>query len=125
MVLMGMGEHEPDQIAPLLHEKADVGHDEIDAGQVVAGKGDAEIDGEPRLFLLRAEAVERQVHADLADTAERRKDEFFFWRDHRRNGAPGPAAVKPGARPSRTGNTSPAVMVSRRPSPSRRISRPA
>ena len=95
MVLVGMGEHEPDEVAPLFDQEADLRHDEVDAGQVVAGEGDAEVDREPFLAALGAEAVERQVHADLADASERRKDEFFLWRDHRRNGASRQVAVKP------------------------------
>ena len=35
------------QIAPLLDEVTDIRHDDVDAGQVIAGKGDAEIDGDP------------------------------------------------------------------------------
>ena len=95
MVLVGVGKHEPYEVAALFDQEADFRHDEVDAGQVVAGEGDAEVDGEPFLAALRAGAVERQVHADLADAPERRKDEFFLWRDHRRNGASRQGAVKP------------------------------
>ena len=38
MILMPMGEHEPEQIAALLNQKADVGEDEIDAGEILAGE---------------------------------------------------------------------------------------
>ena len=108
----------------LFDQEADVRHDEVDAGQVVAGEGDAEVDREPVLAALRAEAVERQIHADLADAAERREDEFVLCeRSSAQSVHRGSGAVKPV--PSRTGNTSPAVMTSRRPSARRRTRRPA
>jgi hypothetical protein len=40
-------------------------------------EGDAEIDREPGALMAVAEAVNRQVHADLADTTERRKRQFI------------------------------------------------
>ena len=39
-------------------------------------EGDAEIDRQPRPLPATAEAVDRQVHADLADAAKRGKGEF-------------------------------------------------
>ena len=45
------------------------------------GEGDAEIDGQPRT-VARAKAVDRQVHTDLADTAERREDQFLRGAGH-------------------------------------------
>ena len=78
MIFVGMRQHETDQILPLLFEKADVGHDGIDAGQMLlVAKGDAEIDREPGALMAVAEAIDRQVHADLADAAERRKCQFI------------------------------------------------
>jgi hypothetical protein len=40
-------------------------------------KGHAEVDREPGALMAVAEAVDRQVHADLADAAERRKGQFI------------------------------------------------
>ncbi len=77
MIFMGVGEHEAEQVAALRHQEADVRHDEIDAGQVVAAERDAEIDRDPLPALRVAEAVDRQIHADLADPAERRKHQLF------------------------------------------------
>src|SRR6202790_4230984 len=78
MVLMGVGEHQSDQVLALLFEKADVGHDQIDAGQMLfLAEGDAEIDREPAALVAVAEAIDRQVHADLADAAERREGQFI------------------------------------------------
>ena len=77
MVLMGMRQHEADQILPLFLEEADIRHDQVDAGQMLlVAEGDAEIDREPGALAALAEAIDRQVHADLADAAERRKGQF-------------------------------------------------
>ena len=77
MVLMGVRQHQPDQVLALLLEKADVGHDQVDARQMLlVAEGDAEIDRQPGALVAVAEAVDRQVHADLADAAERRKGQF-------------------------------------------------
>ena len=78
MVLMGMGQHQADQIFAFLFQEADIGHDQIDAGQMLlVAKGNAEIDRQPAALMAVAEAVDRQVHADLADAAERRKGQFI------------------------------------------------
>ena len=78
MIFMGVRQHEADEVFALLFQKADVGHDEIDAGQMfLVAKGDAEIDREPGPLMAIAEAVDRQVHADLADAAQRRKAQFI------------------------------------------------
>ncbi len=48
MVFMAVREHEADDVAPLLDQIADVGQDQIDAGQVLfRRKGDAAIDDQP------------------------------------------------------------------------------
>jgi len=45
MVFMGMGQHEADEVLPLFFEEADIGHDEIDAGQMfLVAKEHPEID---------------------------------------------------------------------------------
>ena len=78
MILMGVGQHQADQVLALLFEEADVGHDQVDAGQMLlVAKGHAEIDRQPRSLMAVAETIDRQVHADLADTAERRKGQFI------------------------------------------------
>ena len=78
MVLMGVRQHQPHQIFALLLEEGDVGHDEVDARQMLlVAEGDAEIDREPGALVAVAETVDRQVHADLADAAERRKGQFI------------------------------------------------
>jgi hypothetical protein len=57
---------------------------------LLVAEGDAEIDRQPRPLLAVAEAIDRQVHADLADTAERRKGQFIR---PRHQAAPTDAAV--------------------------------
>src|SRR6185503_16408268 len=77
MIFVGMRQHKADQVLALFLEKADVRHDEVDAWQMfLITKGDAEVDCKPRALLAFAEAIDRQVHADLADAAERRKGQF-------------------------------------------------
>ncbi len=77
MILVGMGQNQTHQILPLLHQKADVRHDDVDARQMLlVTERHAEIDGEPASLVPVAEAVDRQVHADLADTSQRCKRQF-------------------------------------------------
>ena len=76
MVLVRMGDDDADEILLHLLDEADVGHDEIDARQVVAGEGDAEVDHQPLARLRRAIAVERAIHSDFAQAPERREHEL-------------------------------------------------
>jgi hypothetical protein len=78
MILMGVSQHQPHQVLALLFQEADVGHDQVDPRQMLlVAEGDAEIDREPGPLVAVAEPVDRQVHADLADAAERRKSQFI------------------------------------------------
>src|SRR5437868_10745669 len=108
MVFVRVREHKPDEIAPLLYQEGDVRHDQVDAGQVLAGERHAEIDREPRALAAVAEAVEREIHPDLADAAERREQELA-----RHQAAPRGAL-----------NTSPTVIASSVPAGRRSIRRP-
>src|SRR5271166_3521490 len=114
MVLVRMGDHERPDVALLTNEKADVRHDEIDAGQILAGEGDAEIDRDPGALARRPEPVKRQVHADFANPAERCEDKLVGPVAHagRQREAESEAAPALGAA---TGNTSPAVILRRSP----------
>ena len=77
MVFVRVGEHEADDVAALLDQEADVRQDEIDAGQVFfAAERDAAIDDQPFSPGTVAEAVDREIHPDLADAAERRENEL-------------------------------------------------
>ena len=79
MILMRVGEHQAGEVFALLHQIADVGQDQIDARQMLfRGERHAEIDRQPLAVALVAQAVDRQVHADLADAAERREHQFLL-----------------------------------------------
>ncbi len=76
VILMRVGDDEADEVAlDGLHE-GEVGHDEIDAGRLVAGEGQAEIDHQPFAPSRRAEAVKGAVHADFAQAAQGDKHEL-------------------------------------------------
>ena len=78
MILVRVGEHDAGEILALLDEIANVGQDQIDAGQMLlGGERHAEIDRKPGSAALVAEPIDRQVHADLADAAERRKHQLL------------------------------------------------
>src|ERR1700730_2110516 len=73
-----MRQHEPDEILALFFEEADIGHDEIDAGQMLLiAKGDPEIDRKPGALMAVGQAIDRQVHADLADAPQGSKGQFI------------------------------------------------
>ena len=72
MVLMGVGEHQPQQVRAALDDKGGVGHHDLDAGDAVVAERHAEIDHQP----LAVEAVEVEVHADLAAAAERHEQQL-------------------------------------------------
>src|SRR5437016_5188904 len=76
MILVPMREHEPEEILSFLDQKADIGEDEVDAGEILAGERDAEIDRDPLPAPLVAEPIDREIHADLAGPAERREDKL-------------------------------------------------
>ncbi len=76
MVLVGMGDDDAFEVLALFLEEGDVREDDVDARQVLMREGDAEIDGDPALSVSGTVAVEREVHADLADPAEGHEDEF-------------------------------------------------
>src|ERR1700751_440109 len=84
MILVRVGEHEAENIASLLHQIADVRHDEIDAGQRVVSESNPEIDRDPLPAVLVTEAVDREIHADLANPAKRREHEFVGGAHHLR-----------------------------------------
>src|SRR5689334_3314739 len=114
MILMGVRQHQAHQILALLHQERNVGHDQVDARQMLlVAEGDAEIDREPGALGALAEAVDRQVHADLADAAERRKGQFIGTRHH--------ADLAEAAVPKKT---SPAVTGSNWPEAVRTIRQP-
>ena len=66
VILVGMGEHQSEQVVAALDDERGVGHDDVDAGMTLVGKGDAEVDHQP----LAVVTIEVEVHADFARTAE-------------------------------------------------------
>ena len=76
VVFVGVGDDDADEVLLHLLDEADIRHDEVDAGQVVAGERDAEIDHQPLAPLRRPIAVERAIHPDFAEPSERREHEL-------------------------------------------------
>src|SRR5882757_9396693 len=114
MVLMGVRQHQPQQVLAFLLQETDVRHDQVDTRQMfLVAKGDAEVDREPCPLMAVAEPVDRQVHTDLADAAERRKGQLIRPRHH--------AAPTEAAAPKWT---SPAAIGMRLPSAVRTIRQP-
>src|SRR5947207_4709137 len=107
-----MGEHDALEVPPLGLEKANIGHDQVDAGDLRVGEGNAHVDAKPFPPAAGAEAVQREVHADLADAAERHEQKLVV---SLRHGQPVLAI----------GNTSPAEIASRAPSAFRNRSAPS
>src|SRR5262249_3887205 len=99
MVLVRVGQHDAKQVAPLTLEEGNIGQDRIDAGKFGTRKSDTEIDGQPLACAGRTKAIEAKVHPDLADAAERQKNEI--WR------------ARQDQVPLRPKKTSPALIVSR------------
>src|SRR5205823_3178969 len=122
MVLVSMGQHDTGEVTTLLGEISDIGHNEIDARHILAPERHTEIDYDPGLLALAPYAVERQVHAELADSAERREYELVHATPHCQLGG---ANFRPPVPPDgASGNTSPALTVSIFPSAERSTSRP-
>ena len=92
MVLVGMGDEDAEEVLALAFEEAQVRHDDVDAGHVLAGEGDAAIDQDPLAPSLRPEAVEGAVEADLAQASERDEHEFVLGRRHVRSYLAGSSA---------------------------------
>ena len=120
MVLVTVGEDEADDVAPFLDQIADVRQDQIDAGQMLFGReGHAAIDDEPLAPRAVADAVDREIHPDLADAAERREHELAS----HQSTCPAVGGRMGGGAPA-SGNTSPAVIACKPPSARRSSNRP-
>src|SRR5712672_12588 len=110
---MRMGQDKAKKVAPFLDHVTDVGKNEINPWMFLAAKRHAKIDRNPLPAGRVAHAVNRQIHADLAHAAKRRKDKFVLKVCHQIK----PAAVRPNPprSPARC-TTSPAVTTCREPS---------
>ena len=76
VVLVGVGQHDAQDVVGVLLDEGRVGQDDLDARRGLVAEGHAEIDHDPLAVVRRAEAVEVEVHADLVRPAERQEDEF-------------------------------------------------
>ena len=123
MVLVRMGQHQRQQVLPLLLQEGDVRKDQVDARQVLlVAERDAKIDGKPAPLMAVAEPVDRQVHADLADASERREGQFI---GARHQAAPaGLAAASPKkTSPEAIGTRCPSAVATIRWPPSSMVSK--
>ena len=77
VVLMRVGDDDADQILLCLLDKAQIRHDEIDAGHLLARKGDAKVNHQPLASVRRPITVKGAIHADLAQAAERGEHELI------------------------------------------------
>ena len=88
MVLMAVGQDDPDQVLHPLLDELQLGQDQVDPRIVGIGEGQAEIGHQP----FAAAAVEIDVHADLARPAEGEEQQLFARRHLaiRRRAGPAP-----------------------------------
>ena len=74
-----MGDEDAEEVLALRLDEAEIGIHEVDARQVLlAAEAHAAIDQDPLPPPSRPEAVERGVHADLAEAAERNEDQLVL-----------------------------------------------
>ena len=96
MIFMGVRQHQTDNIAAFLDQITNIRKNKLDPGKIIAGKRNAEIDRKPPPLPLGAKTIERQIHADLADAAERRENELIGgWRHARVSVSAGAFSEKP------------------------------
>src|SRR5579863_8564461 len=129
MVLVRMRDDNPHEVLLDALDEAQVRQDQIDARRLLPGECHAEIDHQPFAPVRRPETVKRAIHADLAEAAERREDQFLILRHSidafcggrsatigSRDPAPssfGPAITLAAPARSSARNTSPASTASR------------
>ena len=112
MVLVRVGDDDAAEVLPLRLEKPDVGQDQVDARQMLLRRErHADIDGEPLAPVLGPQPVNRQVHADLADAAERREYEFLLSRAPSTLLQAKNLAGRHGRAAARTGQQQPARLI--------------
>src|SRR6516164_6140156 len=71
MVFVAVGEHQREDVSALFDQIADVWKNEIDARQMLfRGERYAAIHDDPLPPLIDTEAVDREIHPDLADAAQ-------------------------------------------------------
>ena len=67
MILMGMGQNQPDQLVPMGLDEGGVRHDDVNARRLIGTERDPQIDHEPLVIV----PVEIEVHPNLTGTAKR------------------------------------------------------
>ncbi len=75
MILMAVRQDDADQVLHPFLDEFEVGKDQLDAGIVGIGEGQAKVGHQP----FAAAAVEIDVHANLARPAEGQEQQFFAW----------------------------------------------
>ena len=73
VILMPVGQHDPDQILAALLDEFEFGQDQVDPGIIAVGKGQAKVDHQP--FALGT--VEIDVHANFPRAAKGQEKQFF------------------------------------------------
>src|SRR6185436_743399 len=82
MVLMGMSSDDAQHIFPLLHQIADVGHNQVHARRVAfTAEQHAAIHNDPLAVVRRPKAIGIEIHADLARTAQRQEHQLVLRRE--------------------------------------------
>ena len=82
VVLVGMGDHQTDQLVLAVGDEAGIGHHDLDFRQFAAAEADAAIHGEPFFVACDAPAVQVEVHANFARPAQRQEGQFAYFRVH-------------------------------------------
>ena len=82
MVLMRMGDQNGFEPVALGLQKSQIGHDDVDAGQLFSGKGYTAIHQQPAAVFLGAKSIQAGIHADFTNTAQRHKNQFVRRRNH-------------------------------------------
>src|SRR5262245_13943464 len=112
VVLVRMREYQARDILAFFNQVPNVRQDQVDPRKMLLGrKRHAKIDSEPGAPALIADAVDRQVHADLSDPSKWCKNQFLRSGHAQRS-------PKPKTSPAVTGVTLPACSSSRRPASS-------
>ncbi len=76
MVLMGVGEHDAQDVLGVVLHEGRIGHDDLDAWRGGVAEGHAHIDDDPLAAIGRPVAVAIEIHTDLVGASQREEYEF-------------------------------------------------